>query len=283
MKSYTIKSYAKVNVGLQILNERPDGYHNINTVFQELDFYDTIELKKKDKGCEFHSNVEWLRNDSTNLCIHAFEKLSEEYDIGGISINLVKQIPSGGGLGGGSSNAAAILKGLCHLYSIDPIYEKLLKIALHLGADVPFFLKGGLQIASGIGERLVEVSGSISGVYLLIIPKFKIDTRWAYKSFKKFLQRPKVKVNFADLLERDETPFELFENDFESIAIPAYPEIATIKEKLWSCRPKFVSLSGSGSTVFGIFDNEADAKSAESLFSHRYSTFIANPVTHMLK
>ena len=186
MKSHTIKSYAKVNVGLQILNQRPDGYHNINTVFQELDFYDTIELKKKDRGCEFHSNVNWLKNDSTNLCVLAVEKFSEEYDVGGISINLVKQIPPGGGLGGGSSNAAAILKGLCHLYSIDPTYEKLSKIALHLGADVPFFLKGGIQIASGIGERLVEMSSSINGVYLLIVPKFKIDTKWAYKSFKKF-------------------------------------------------------------------------------------------------
>ena len=164
MKSYTIESYAKVNVGLQILNERPDGYHNINTVFQELDFYDTIELKKKDKGCEFHSNVNWLKNDSTNLCVLAFEKLSKEYDIGGISINLVKKIPSGGGLGGGSSNAAAILKGLCHLYSIDPINEELSKIAHTLGADVPFFLKGGLQIASGIGEQLVEMNGSINAV-----------------------------------------------------------------------------------------------------------------------
>ena len=283
MKSYTIKSYAKVNVGLQILNQRPDGYHNINTVFQELDFYDTIELKKKDSGCEFNSNVKWLRNDSTNLCVLAFEKFSEKYDVGGISINMVKQIPAGGGLGGGSSNAAAVLKGLCHLYSIDPIHEKLSKIALHLGADVPFFLKGGMQIASGIGERLVEMSSSINGVYLLIVPKFKIDTKWAYKSFKKFLQRPKVEVNFADLLERDKTPFKLFENDFESIVIPAYPEIAIIKEKLWSCRPKFVSLSGSGSTVFGIFDDEADAKSAESLFSRGYSTFIANPVTYMPK
>ena len=103
------------------------------------------------------------------------------------------------------------------------------------------------------------------------------------KNFKKFLQRPKVEVNFSDLLKRNKTPFKLFENDFESIVIPAYPEIAIIKEKLWSCRPKFVSLSGSGSTVFGIFDDEADAKSAESLFSHRYFTFIANPVTHMLK
>ena len=157
------------------------------------------------------------------------------------------------------------------------------KIAHTLGADVPFFLKGGLQIASGIGEQLVEINGSINGVYLLIIPEFKIDTKWAYKSFKKFLQRPKVEVNFTSLLKRDKTPFKLFENDFESIVIPAYPEIAIIKEKLWSCRPKFVSLSGSGSTVFGIFDDEAGAKSAESLFSHKYSTFIANPVTHMLK
>ena len=282
MKSYTIKSYAKVNIGLQILNERPDGYHNINTVFQELDFYDTIELKKKDNGCEFRSNVNWLRNDSTNLCVLAFKKFSDQYDIGGISINLVKQIPSGGGLGGGSSNAAAILKGLCHLYSIEPIYENLSKIAFHLGADVPFFLKGGMQIASGIGEQLVEMNGIVNGVYLLIIPKFKINTKWAYKSMKKFLDRSKVEVNFADLLKRDKTPFKLFENDFESIVIPAYPEIATIKEKLWSRRPKFVSLSGSGSTVYGIFDDEAEAKSAESLFSHRYSTFIANPVTHML-
>ena len=282
MKSYTIKSYAKVNIGLQILNERPDGYHNINTVFQELDFYDTIELKKKDNGCEFRSNVNWLRNDSTNLCVLAFKKFSDQYDVGGISINLVKQIPSGGGLGGGSSNAAAILKGLCHLYSIEPIYENLSKIAFHLGADVPFFLKGGMQIASGIGEQLVEMNGIVNGVYLLIIPKFKINTKWAYKSMKKFLDRSKVEVNFADLLKRDKTPFKLFENDFESIVIPAYPEIATIKEKLWSRRPKFVSLSGSGSTVYGIFDDEAEAKSAESLFSHRYSTFIANPVNHML-
>ena len=140
-----------------------------------------------------------------------------------------------------------------------------------------------MQIASGIGEQLVQMSGSVNGVYLLIIPKFKINTKWAYKSLKKFLERPKVEVNFVDLLKRDKTPFKLFENDFESIVIPAYPEIATIKEKLWSRRPKFVSLSGSGSTVYGIFDDEAEAKSAESLFSHRYSTFIANPVTHMLK
>ena len=100
---------------------------------------------------------------------------------------------------------------------------------------------------------------------------------------KNYLYDLKEALKFEDILKEKITSFKLFENDFESIVIPAYPEIAIIKEKLWSCRPKFVSLSGSGSTVFGIFDDEAGAKSAESLFSHKYSTFIANPVTHMLK
>ena len=131
---------------------------------------------------------------------------------------------------------------------------------------------------ANLREQLVEMNGIVNGVYLLIIPKFKIDTKWAYKSFKKFLQRPKVEVKFTDLLRRDKTPFKLFENDFESIVIPAYPEIAIIKEKLWSFRPKFVSLSGSGSTVFGIFNDEALLEKAFSYFTPKYNTIISCPI-----
>ena len=281
MELLSFRSYAKVNVGLQILNQRPDGFHNINTLFQELDFFDTIELQKRKNGCEFSSNVNWLENNDSNLCVLAWKKFSEKYGIGGVSIKLDKNLPSGGGLGGGSSNAATILKGLCSLYSISLNYEELKNIAMDLGADVPFFLKGGLQSASGIGECLIQHSGCIQGTYLIIIPSFKIDTSWAYNSYKKILEDEKEEVNFAGLLEKDEIPFKLFENDFESIVIPAYPEIAEIKEQLRSTGPKFVSLSGSGSTVYGIFDDEVGAKSAESLFSHNYSTFIANPIMHM--
>ena len=281
MESLSYRSYAKVNVGLKILSQRPDGFHNINTVFQELDFFDTIQLKRIGSGCDFSSNVDWLDNNDSNLCVLAWKKFSENYDIGGVSINLYKNLPSGGGLGGGSSNAATILKGLCSLYSLRPTFEELKNIATELGADVPFFLKGGLQSASGIGEDLIQHPGSIPGSYLLIIPSFKIDTAWAYKSCKKILDKDKEKLNFASLLKKDQIPLKFFENDFEPIVIPAYPEIAEIKEKLWSTGPKFVSLSGSGSTVYGIFDDEADAKSAESKFSHDYSTFIANPIEHM--
>ena len=274
------KSYAKVNIGLQILSKRHDGYHNINTLFQEIDLYDTIEIKKIEQGCNFISNVDWLKNDDSNLCVTAWKELSKDFDVGGVSISLEKKIPRRSGLGGGSSNAATILKGICEIYSMDITFSDLSSIAIRLGADVPFFLTGGLQSATGIGENLFTHNGCIEGSYLLVIPNHGIETSWAYSKYKNFLQTNKEALNFKDILKDEITPFKLFENDFEPIVIPAYPQIAKIKEMLLSSGPKYVSLSGSGSTVFGIYDDEAQAKSAESLFPE-YTTFIANPIINM--
>ena len=269
-------------MGLQIMGKRPDGFHNINTIFQEINFHDSIKLEKKDFGCDFSSNVDWLKNDDSNLCVKAWKQFSHKYEIGGVSINLEKRIPSGSGLGGGSSNAAAVIKGLCRLYKIKPSYEELVSISKNLGADVSFFIKGGLQGAKGIGDILTQLPGFIDGLYLLVIPKIKINTEWAYNNCKKILDNPKEELNFINFLKRKEVPFKFFENDFESIVVPAYPEIAGIKEKLLGCNSKFASLSGSGSTVYGIFDDEAEAKAAELLFSPAYITFIAKPIQNKL-
>ena len=277
MASLTIKSFAKVNVGLQIRNKRSDGFHNIHTIFQELELHDTISLKLQDSGCNFTSNVSWLRSDASNLCFQAWEHLSKYYDIGGISIDLNKNIPAGSGLGGGSSNAASVIKGLVKLYKIDISEKELHAIAISLGADVSFFLNGGLQQGEGIGEKLTRLPGVINGIYLLIIPNFHISTDWAYKSYKNFLDEDRDQVNFAGFLNRDIVPFKFFENDFESIVVPAYPEIGKIKKKLEACGSRFASLSGSGSTVYGIFDDESNAISAESYFSSKYTTFITYP------
>ena len=281
MTSVKVKSYAKVNFGLQIIDKRQDNFHNINTLFQEIDLYDCIELEKQGSGCDFNANVDWLKNDSSNLCVNAWQQFSKIFSIGGVSITLDKKIPAGSGLGGGSSNAASILKGLCQLYDIQPSEQKLVSIAINLGSDVPFFIKGGLQKGSGIGEILTPLSGCIDGTYLLVIPDINIDTSWAYNSYKKFLEEPKEEFNFPDLLNRDKVPFKFFENDFESIVVPAYPEIAKIKEQLRASGSKFVSLSGSGSTVYGIFDDEADARSAELIFPPHFTTFIARPIANM--
>ena len=135
MASLAIKSHAKVNVGLQIRNKRSDGFHNIHTIFQELELHDKISLRLQDSGCSFTSNVSWLRNDVSNLCVRAWEHLSKYYDIGGVSIDLTKSIPAGSGLGGGSSNAASVIKGLVKLYKIDISEKELHSIATSLAVS----------------------------------------------------------------------------------------------------------------------------------------------------
>ena len=277
MSHLVLKSHAKVNIGLQIRNQRPDGYHNIHTIFQELDFHDTIKLEKRDSSCQFSSNVDWLSKDDSNLCVMAWQKMVDVFGLGGVSIELEKRIPAGGGLGGGSSNAATILKGLRKLYELDVSDDELENIGIDLGADVPFFIKGKTQIGDGIGEILKPIKTVINGCYLLVVPDLHIDTKWAYGEFKNILDRPNEIVNFLGFIRKEIIPFELFENDFEAIVVPAYPEIGQIKNSLRVHGARFASLSGSGSTVFGVFDEDADAKSAESHFSSRYNTFITNP------
>ena len=278
MDRVLLKSFSKINIGLKIFNRRADGYHNIHTIFQEIDFYDTIILKKRNSGCSFISNVDWLSNDESNLCVKAWQCLVERFGIAGINIELQKNIPPGSGLGGGSSNAACVLKGLTKLYNLDISLNELLKIGSLIGADVPFFIKGGCQIGSGIGDQLVKVGHSIKNTFLLVMPDIHISTKITFKKFKKFLDYNKEKVNFADFIEKDKFLFKFFENDFETIIVPAYPEIGQIKKKLLSYGALFSSLSGTGSTVYGVFDDEAKAISAESLFKVHYKTCIAHPV-----
>jgi len=264
-------------MGLQIRDQRPDGYHNIHTLFQEIDFHDSIEIKKRNSGCEFSSNVDWLKNDTSNLCVKAWDLMRNEYGIGGVSIQLEKQIPAGGGLGGGSSNAAAILKGLRQLYELNVDGNRLETIGIPLGADVPFFIKGGLQVGDGIGEKLTPLDIKIPGTLLLVIPDIHIDTGWAYGVSKKILDASRENINFAGFVRKEKIPFALFENDFEAIVFPTYPEIGQLKDSLRAHGARFASLSGSGSTVFGLFDEEADARSAQSHFPDRYKTYISFP------
>ena len=158
MNEIILQSFCKINIGLKIVSKREDGLHNIHTVFQEIDFHDTILLKKTNSGCHFKSNVNWLRNDQSNLCVKAWEYLEDRYYIPGVHIELQKNIPPGSGLGGGSSNAASILKGISDLYNLNIPLNDLCLIGSSLGADVPFFIKGGCQIGNGIGDELIELN-----------------------------------------------------------------------------------------------------------------------------
>ena len=272
-----LKSKSKVNIGLRIINKRKDGFHNIHTIFQELDFHDTLTISKSSSGCSFSSNVDWLDNSSDNLCMKAYELMNEIFDIGGISIALNKVIPPGGGLGGGSSNAASVIKGINELYDLGVSYKDLERFSSQIGADVPFFIKGGLQLGEGLGTKLTQIKKKIDGFFMLVIPDFQIKTSWAYGESKILLEKPSKAVNFKDLMEKNRIPFELFENDFESTICPSYPEIGVIRDELLANNACYASLSGSGSTVYAIFNDKADAESAELQLSRSHITFITTP------
>ena len=276
-----INSYAKVNVGLKILNKRSDGYHNISTIFQEIDLYDELTISKNISGCQFSSNVNWLQNDQNNLCVIAYNHMKDLYDIKGIDIMLTKNISRGSGLGSGSSNAAAVLKSISKIYDLNVSDKDLIEIGSKIGADVPFFIKGGIQIGEGKGDELISLKSAIKGWYLIITPDLIIDTKWAYSQFKNILDNATLPTKFSDLFSEkifDLDTIKFFENDFESVVFPTYPEIGAIKSELIALGAKFASLSGSGSTVFGIFDDNAKINKAFSHFSPMHKTHIAHPV-----
>ena len=282
MKTVKLNSYAKVNIGLKLLHKRIDGYHDISTVFQEIDLYDEITISRSSGSTlAFSSNVDWLKNDQHNLCVIAYNRIKDLYDIGGVDINLVKNISKGSGLGSGSSNAAAVMKGLRKIFNLEVTDKVLEKIGKEIGADVPFFIRGATQIGEGIGEKLSDIKYTIDGSFLIITPNISIDTKWAYSQIKNVLDNAASSTKFSDLfcgktISLDTLKF--FENDFESVVFPTYPEIGAIKSELIALGAKFASLSGSGSTVFGIFDDNAKINKAFSHFSPMHKTHIAHPV-----
>ncbi|MBC8402097.1 MAG: 4-(cytidine 5'-diphospho)-2-C-methyl-D-erythritol kinase [Candidatus Marinimicrobia bacterium] len=273
-----LEATAKVNIGLQIRDQRADGYHNLHTVFQELDFADSITIAEARSGYELTTNVNWVPINDTNLCIKAFKALKARFpNLPGVQIQLEKRIPAGAGLGGGSSNGAAVLKGLNELYSLGLSQGKLERIAVKIGADVPFFIRGGIQLGEGIGDKLTPLSVSMTGIFLLVIPPIHINTGWAYGEVKKRLNNQRKHINFRCFFQGRNTPWELFENDFEQIIIPTYPEIGAIKQRLIETGAYYASLSGSGSTVYGVFDDEAVATAVESEFKKSCQTILTHP------
>jgi 4-diphosphocytidyl-2-C-methyl-D-erythritol kinase len=278
MNSIDLKAHAKVNIGLQVKDQRDDGLHNIHTVFQELEFHDTVLLEKQSRDWNIIIDDLKIPTDESNTCVQAYQAVKKQFpEIDGVSITLNKMIPSGAGLGGGSSDGAAVLKGLRELYDLPLNNRELSEIAVKIGADVPFFISGGTQIGDGIGDVLLPIYKSVDGFYLLVIPDIFISTAWAYKALKKHLKKDTDRPNFADFLEGNNLSKTIFDNDFERIVIPTYPKIGDIKKGLLEAGASYASLSGSGSTVFGIYDDEAEAKQAESHFQKQYHTFLTRP------
>jgi|TARA_B100000902_G_scaffold21679_1_gene26071 4-diphosphocytidyl-2-C-methyl-D-erythritol kinase len=275
-----IESYAKINIGLHVLNKRKDDFHNIVTIFQEINFSDQL-IVEESKNNLFDTNVTWL-NRENNTCTQAVDILQKEHPgLPNFNIFLKKNIPTNAGLGGGSSNGTATLKAIDRLCGLNLKKEKITYFAEKISADSTFFVDGKLQGGEEKGQKLSPIKNTyIDNYILLVMPDIKIQTSEAFMFIKKYLVKGETDIKLSQMLEElkiNNLSSELFYNDFEMYVFKTHPEIGKIKLEILDLGAKYASLSGSGSTVFGIFSDKQKAQKAQSFFSPHYSTIIANP------
>lgn len=269
-KTYRVKSPAKINIGLRVLSKRKDGFHNIETIFYPLKIYDEITVKisklnRDENTVSIKTNPKGQIKTTDNICYKAAVLFLESLGINGnkIEINIRKKIPIGAGLGGGSSDAASVLTVLANHFKNPLKSKKLKKCALYLGSDVPFFLQAKPAYASGRGEKLKPLPKfRVTKKILVVNPGIHISTPWAYKqlrvkNYKLSIMRKVRKYNPADE--------KLMVNDFERVVFKNHPGIEKLKYDMFSFGAEFALMSGSGSTVYGIFSKEK-IKAAEKYF-----------------
>lgn len=259
MKKITMYSYGKINLGLDVLYKRQDGYHEINTIMQQISLKDTLIIEENKDDIILKSNKNNLPLDSTNLMYKAWEKLREKTNIKkGVKISLDKQIPIAAGLAGGSSNAAAVLRGLNSLWDLKLSEEELRRIGVEIGADVPYCIMGGTAYAEGIGERLTKLKSFSGKSVLLVNPGIEVSTEYVYKNLE-IKKSPKVNIkNIIKYIEKNDIKSlgENIENIMEDVVMKKHPIIEEIKRDMKNCGAVGALMSGSGPTVFGLFDDK---------------------------
>lgn len=266
-----VLSPAKVNLFLYVLRRRADGYHDLFSLMCRIGLYDEILLNPASATIALRCSDPSLPVDDGNLAFRAARRFYEALGrSGGVEIRLVKRIPVGAGLGGGSSNAASVLLGLNHLHDAPLSPDRLIAIGRSLGADVPFFLFQSPALASGIGDRLETFSAIPSLTALVVSPPFTVSTRMVYQSLNLRLTNPQKRPTRAHLKKTAFTPALHLYNDLEAVTLALHPELGTIKNLLVDRGALGALMSGSGPSVFGLFaDPEAARKATDALPGNR--------------
>jgi len=274
-----LRAYAKINLGLFVREKRPDGYHNIETVFHRINVYDEMELTNAD-------DIHVATADSTapggegNLCHKAAVLLQKRLGVpAGVSISIRKNIPVGAGLGGGSSDAATVLRALPVFWGCTIHDHHLAKLALQLGSDVPYFLSQGTAVGRGRGEVLEYFSLDIPYLILLCYPDVHVSTHWAYQYVNPSKAIPKnLKQLVVDGMKTPSILTDNLRNDFEPIVFREFPVVMKVKEMMMQGGAAFALMSGSGSSVFGLFSDKESADAVEvKLQKLGWQTFLTSP------
>lgn len=277
-KMLHLKSYAKINLYLDIGKKLNNGYHLIETIFQTINLFDEISIQKLDDPIiRLECNHTEVPIDKDSIVYLAAETMIKDKNKG-LAISIHKNIPISSGLGGGSSNIATILMGICKLFHLEMGSSQLLDIATHFGMDIPFFIKRGTVYAKGRGEILFPLMPIDPPIHLVLInPGIKIPTKWAYQVLDQELKNDHYKpsldiqrfINRRNSIQLHEIKQTIY-NRFDKIISQKYPIIIEIKERLKEVGALATALSGSGPTVYGIFENKAEANKVYNKLKDQY-------------
>ena len=259
-----IKAYAKINISLDIVGKREDGYHLLEMIMQSIDLYDEISIEKQKEDITITCDKQYVPVDERNLAYKAAKLFKEEYNItSGVSININKNIPVCAGLAGGSTDAAAVLKIMNKLFDINASEEKLMELGLKLGADVPYCISGGTAICKGIGEEVTKLKPFKDKILVLVKPPFGVSTKVVYQEFKLDRVRNHPNTNLLiKAIENDdlEEVCNNMKNLLENVTLRKHKVLINIKEEMKRYGSIGTMMSGSGPTVFAFFDDMLSAQ-----------------------
>ncbi len=282
-KMISLQAKAKINLSLDVTAKRPDGYHDLASVMQTIDLCDTVTIVPKQTNQIIVTTTSAELCDMTdNLAYRAACFFNSRFALeNGYHINIIKSIPIGAGLAGGSADAAAVINGLCQLYNKKLDDKMLADIGATLGADVPFCLKGGTALAEGIGERLMPFDNQTDFYLVLVKPQESISTAQVFQNFlfDKVLEHPNNHQLISALQAGNlELAIKNMGNVLETVTVKWLPQIAEIKQQLFSFGALYAQMSGSGSTVFGIFNSLETAQAAKRQIEKRWqNVYLARP------
>lgn len=267
MNRLELNAYAKVNLGLDVLRRREDGYHELRMIMQTVDLYDTLTLEKTEEpGISMTCNVEGLPCDERNLVYKSAKLMFDTFELpGGIRMHLEKRIPMAAGMAGGSTDAAAVFNGINELYELGASKERLCELGVKIGADVPYCIVGGTALSEGIGEVLTQLPNVPDCIVLIAKPDFDVSTKYVYENLhaNSLTYHPDIDAQVAAIRAGDLAGvIKVMDNVLETVTEKKYTEITTIKKVMEEHGAMRAMMSGSGPTVFGLYEDADKAKEA---------------------
>jgi len=280
MNSVSIDAYAKINLTLDVTGKRENGYHDVRMVMQQIDLHDVVKLEKRNRGITLESNSKFLPKDQTNIAWKAARAVFDEVNQDlGVHIKIEKNIPVAAGLAGGSTDAAAVIRGLNKMYDLNLSLKEMMEIGVTIGADVPFCIMGGTALAEGIGENLSPIAPDKSHWLVLSKPSVGVSTKKIYEAlnYKTINKHPETEAMIDAVLCGDIGEISgLLGNVLEPVTLSLYPSVGDLKSKMKEFGASGTLMSGSGPSVFGLFKSYekacAAAKRLKRIYKQTYVT-----------